>query len=140
MLRIAFASADRIRVDEHFGMTRGLVIYDLDDKRAQCVAVVEFPIKDSGHHDEGRLAARIAALDGCTAVYCAAIGGSAIRQLLARGIQPIRLKAPEPIETILAELRTSIRLGGVPWIETALGKHTSDPDRFARMIAEGWEG
>lgn len=138
MLKVAFASADRIHVTEHFGTARCLVIYGIDDHRAHCLALAEFPEELPEGHNEGRLAARIAAIEGCAAVYCLAVGGSAVRQLLARGIQPIRLAEPEPIERVLGELRAAIRLGGVPWIDRALGKK-ADPERFARIAAEGWD-
>lgn len=137
MLKVAFASADRARVNEHFGAATGFVIYSLDEDRARLVEVAEFSA-EAMDGNEGKLAAKIAALEGCAAVYCLAVGGSAVRQLLAAGIQPVRLNDPEPIETLLTRLRAAIRDGGVPWIDKAL-KKDADADRFARMAAEGWE-
>ncbi|QIK38575.1 nitrogen fixation protein NifX [Caldichromatium japonicum] len=137
MLKVAFATADRMRVDQHFGAAAGFAIYQLDGERAQLVELAEFP-EESMDGNEGKLAAKIAALEGCAAVYCLAVGGSAVRQLLAVGIQPLRLDAPEPIDALLAKLRTAMRAGGVPWIDKAL-KKTADGDCFARMAAEGWQ-
>lgn len=137
MLKVAFATADRAHVDQHFGAATGFAIYRLDGERAQLVELAEFPEEGMGGN-EGKLAAKIAALAGCAAVYCLAVGGSAVRQLLAAGIQPLRLDAAEPIDALLAKLRAAVRDGGVPWIDKALKKE-ADADRFARMAEEGWQ-
>lgn len=135
-LRVAFASGDRLRVDQHFGAAEGFVIYAVDGERAKLMEVVEFA-SESMDGNENKLPAKIEALTGCAAVYCLAVGASAVRQLVAEGIQPIRLEAPEDIEIMLQQIRTGIREGGVPWIEKALKRH-EDPGRFDRMAEEGW--
>jgi len=140
MLRVAFATDDRERVNQHFGATTGFVIYMLDGERAKLVEVAEFAEVDDGGMDgnENKLAAKIAALQGCAAVYCLAVGGSAVRQLLACGIQPVRLDDAAPIEALLGQLRQAVRDGGVPWIDKAL-KRDADAGRFERMADEGWQ-
>jgi nitrogen fixation protein NifX len=137
MLRVAFATDDRERVNQHFGAATGFAIYALDGERAKLVEVAEFA-EEGMDGNESKLAAKIAALDGCAAVYCQAVGGSAVRQLLARGIQPVRLDEPADIEALLAQLRGAVRDGGVPWIDKAL-KTGGDTARFDRMAEEGWE-
>jgi nitrogen fixation protein NifX len=140
MLKVAFASDDRVKVNQHFGAATGFAIYTLDAERAKLVGVAEFPA-ESMDGNEDKLAAKIAALDGCAAVYCQAVGGSAVRQLLARGIQPIRLDDPESIEMLLEQLRVAVKVGGVPWIDKALKKEGEGggSSRFARMAEEGWQ-
>ena len=136
-LRVAFASGDRLRVDQHFGAAEGFVIYGVDGERARLVQVAEFAV-ESMDGNENKLPAKIEALAGCAAVYCLAVGASAVRQLIARGIQPVRLETPEAIETVLARIRAGIRGGGVPWIDKALGQ-PKDAGRFERMAEEGWQ-
>lgn len=140
MLKVAFASDDRARVNQHFGAATGFVIYTLDGERARLVEVAEFS-EEGMDGNEGKLAAKIAALSGCAAVYCQAVGGSAVRQLLAAGIQPLRLDAPEAIDALLGQLRAAIRDGGVAWLDKAIRKQAPDGDagRFTRMAAEDWE-
>ena len=134
--KVAFATADRIRINQHFGAATGFAIYSLDSGRSKLVALAEFSeTRQDGNED--KLAAKLDALEGCAAVFCQAVGGSAMRQLMARGIQPIRLESVEPIDLRLAELRRAIRDGGVPWIDKAL-RRDIDPGRFERMAAEGW--
>lgn len=136
-LRVAFASGDRRSIDQHFGAAGGFVIYAVDSERAKLVQVAEFAV-ESMDGNENKLSAKIEALSGCAAVYCLAVGASAVRQLVAGGIQPMRLEAPEAIEIVLARIRTGIREGGVPWIDKALGQ-PKDAGRFERMAEEGWQ-
>jgi len=136
MLQVAFATDDRVRVNQHFGASAGFAIYALDGERARLVSVAEFA-EESMDGNENKLPAKIAALSGCAAVYCLAVGGSAVRQLLAVGVQPIRLEEEAGIERLLGELQKAVREGGVPWIEKALGR--KDAGRFDRMAEEGWQ-
>lgn len=138
MLRVAFASADRERVDQHFGAATCFLIYDLDAARSRLVGVAEFAASSAEGNNENRLAAKIDALAGCSAVYCLAVGGSAVRQLLASGVQPIRLDEAEGIVAVLDRLRAAVCEGGVPWIEKAL-RRDADGERFERMATEGWQ-
>ena len=137
MLKVAFASRDRLMVDQHFGAAMGFVIYAVSAGQAQLVAVLEFP-PEGMDGNENKLAAKIEALEGCAAMYCLAVGGSAVRQLLAAGIQPLRLEEPANIEELLTSVRQGVAQGDIPWIDKAL-RTRDDPTRFERMAEEGWQ-
>ena len=137
MLKVAFATSDRTTVDQHFGASVGFAIHAIDGERTKLIEVTEFP-EEAMDGNENKLADKISALSGCAAVYCLAVGGSAVRQLLAGGIQPIRLDEETRIETLLADLRRSVREGGVAWIDRILRKN-ADTQRFDRMAEEGWQ-
>ncbi len=137
MFKVAFATDDRVAVNQHFGATVGFAIYALDAERARLVQVAEFP-PESMDGNENKLAEKIAALAGCAAVYCLAVGGSAVRQLLAGGIQPVRMEDETAIEPLLVQLRTAIREGGIAWVDK-LVKREGDGGRFDRMAEEGWQ-
>lgn len=134
-LRVAFASDDRTTVNQHFGAAAGFAIYAVDGERWQLVEIAEFP-PESMDGNETKLPAKIAALAGCAAVYCLAAGGSAVKQLLAAGVQPVRLDDGVRIETLLKQVSGAIRDGGISWVDKAL---RSDAGRFERMAADGWE-
>ena len=136
LLRIAFATSDRILVDQHFGAAAGFAIYAVDGEHARLVEATEYP-PESMDGNEDKLASRIAALTGCAAVYCLAVGGSAVRQLLAGGVQPVRVEIETPIEALLLMLRKAVRDGGVAWIDRIV-RHENDAGRFDRMAEEGW--
>lgn len=137
MLRVAFASDDRTTVNQHFGAAVGFAIYALDGERCQLVELAEFP-PQSMDGNETRLPAKITALTGCAAVYCLAAGGSAVKQLLGAGIQPMRLDEGVRIESLLKQISGAIKDGGIPWVDKALRKN-GDGGRFERMAADGWE-
>lgn len=138
MLKVAFASDDRVNINQHFGAAEGFVVYTLDEERAQLQEVIEFP-PETMDGNENKLPTKIQSLAGCAAVYCLAAGASAVRQLLAAGVQPIRLDDEEPIEPTLVQLRRAIRDGGIPWVDKAVRKQSGDDSRFDRMAEEGWE-
>lgn len=142
MLRIAFASNDRCTVNQHFGAAEGFVIYGLEAGRANLLSVAKFDVSNMDGNED-KLATKIDALAGCSAVYCQAIGGSAVRQLLARGIQPVRLDEAESIDGILRQLDQAAGDGSIPWLTKALRRNNAAPsaeaDRFDRMAEEGWQ-
>lgn len=140
MLKVAFASNDRATVNQHFGATEGFAIYSLDAERAQLIQLAEFP-PENMDGNENKLPVKIAALAGCAAVYCLAAGASAVKQLLAAGIQPVRLDDELAIEPLLKQISQAIREGGIAWVDKAIRKETDakDASRFDRMAEESWE-
>jgi nitrogen fixation protein NifX len=142
MLKVAFASTDRVRVNQHFGAAEGFVLYEVTPDKATLVGVAEFSAEAMDGH-EGKLTAKVDFLAGCAAVYVLAIGASAIKQLLARGIQPIRINEVDAVDELLRDLAQAMREGGVAWIDRAIAaqaKANAGGDRFAAMENEGWEG
>jgi len=137
LFKVAFATADRVAVNQHFGATLGFAIYAVDEEHARLVEVAEFP-SESMDGNENKLAEKIAALSGCAAVYCLAIGASAVRQLVASGIQPVRMEDEIAIELLLIHLRKAIHEGGIAWIDRIV-RRDCDCHRFDRMAEEGWQ-
>ena len=86
-LSVAFATSAVATIDEHFGSATRFAVYRVGVGTEELVNVTRF---DQAEHDgnEGKLPAKIAALEGCAAVFCQAVGGSAIRQLLADDPDP----------------------------------------------------
>ena len=159
-MKIAFATSNRVSVDQHFGASTGFAIYGIDETRTRLIELVEFPegtvdssvgsgkpaqAGDGTSHN--RLVEKIAALDGCAAVYCLAVGGAAVRQLLARGIQPMRLDDAMPIDALLDDLRRLAHVGGVAWIDRAVRRASGQGgagaangfERLAQLADEAWE-
>ncbi|MDR3351791.1 MAG: nitrogen fixation protein NifX [Zoogloeaceae bacterium] len=137
-LRVAFASDDRQRVNQHFGSARAFVLYDVSPHGAVLSGLGEFP-DEAMDGNENKLAAKVEFLAGCDAVFVHAIGASAIRQLLAHGVHPVRACESNAIETLLREIRCAMTEGGVPWIDRALQRAATNPRRFDAMAEEGWE-
>lgn len=139
VIKAAFATSDRHKVDQHFGAASALLIYEVSPDRASVLDLAQFGALDQDGH-ESKLAAKLDLLQGCAVVYCQAIGGSAVQQLLALGVQPIRVDADTPIRLLLNELQAALHGGSGPtWLQRMVGRRQAGGDaRFAAMEAEGW--
>jgi nitrogen fixation protein NifX len=138
-LKVAFATSDMKHVDQHFGAAQAFAIYALDQEKACFVEALEFG-KLAMDGNEDKLKEKIDALKGCIAVYSQAVGASAINQLKARGIQPVKITPGEAISGLLASLQEELRQGPGSWLARAIQSATpADPSRFDQMEADGWE-
>jgi len=135
---VAFATSDVSAIDEHFGSATRFATFRVWADHDELQNVTAF---NQAEHDgnEGKLPAKIKALEGCAAVFCQAVGGSAVRQLLAQGIQPIKVGAGTTIRETLAFLRGEVAQPTAPWIVKALARsEQQDVGRFDTMASEGW--
>ena len=140
-IKAAFATSDRHKIDQHFGTASAILIYAVTPEQATVVEFAQFGDLDRDGHED-KLAAKLALLQDCTVVYCQAVGGSAIQQLLALGVQPIRVDAGTAIAPLLTDLEATLRGGQAPaWLNRAIARQRqteSADERFAMMEAEGW--
>jgi nitrogen fixation protein NifX len=130
-VKVAFASTDLKQVDQHFGAAEAFAIYAVD--------MVQFgALSMDGNED--KLVAKIAALDGCIAVYAQAVGASAVGQLKSRGIQPVKVTPGAAVCDLLESLQEQLREGPGAWLARAIeSQKPADPGRFHDMEVEGWE-
>ena len=137
-LLIAFATSDLKHVDQHFGSAERFAIYRVEAERVTLSQVAEFGRLD---HDgnENHLLEKFVLLDGCSAVYCQAVGPSAVRQLLGLGVQPMKVPEMSSISALLGGLQHELRQGAHGWIGRALARQRRDKKRFDAMESEGWE-
>ena len=83
---------------------------------------------------------KLAWLHGCDLVYCGSVGGSATKQLIMLGANPIVVKGGPDIEEIIGELQEELNGTPSPMLERVLRQKTSKSDsRFDEMENEGWE-
>lgn len=141
VLKVAFATTDRTRVNQHFGAAEGFTIYEVTPDKATLVGVGEFA-EEAMDGNEDKLVAKVDFLAGCAAVYVMAIGASAIKKLMAKGIQPIRINEVDAVDDLLIEISRAMTDGGIAWIDRAIAAQgkAEDTDRFANMDEEGWQG
>lgn len=137
-VKVAFATADMKHVDQHFGAAESFAIYAVEQDASHLVEVIQFgQLEMDGTED--KLAAKIDALAGCIAIYCQAIGASAVNQLRPHGIQPIKVPAGTPLTQAICSLQTEMREGPSAWLARALDhQHAARGNRFDAMEAEGW--
>lgn len=137
-LKIAFCTDDMKQVNQHFGSAKTFAIYAVDMDHSELLEVAEFGKLDQDGNED-KLAAKIGLLDSCAAVYCEAVGASAVRQLLASGIQPVKVYRGSLITDLLEDFQQELRSGPAAWVAKALAKQDPAQERFARMEADEWE-
>lgn len=138
-LKVAFATTDMETVNQHFGSSKGFAIYAIDPERYSLMEAAEFgKLQQDG--DEDKLVEKINMLDGCAAVFSQAIGASAIRQLVAKGVQPLKVSEGSVIKDLLKSLQDQMRQGPSAWLAKAIERQRiPDMGRFDEMEAEGWD-
>ncbi len=126
-VKIAFATSDRRAVNQHFGAAESFAIYEVGESETRLIEVAEF-IETAMDGHEGKLAAKVELLDDCAAVYCNAVGASAIQQLLAASIQPMRVDEGTLIDELLVGLQKNL-VGDPPvWLAKHLKKQAGGGD------------
>ena len=135
-LKIAFATTDQQHVDQHFGSCEALVVYLVTPCETHFHEVVAFQ-KAAQDGNEDKLQVRVEALQDCAAVYCRAIGASAIAQLKKVGVQPLKVPPDTPIKAQLMRLRKDLSDNPPFWAVRALDE-SKDTGRFDDMEQEGW--
>ena len=122
-VKIAFATSDRKAVNQHFGAAESFAIYEVSEAETRLIEVAEF-IETAMDGHEGKLAAKVELLDDCAAVYCNAVGASAIQQLLAASIQPMRVDEGVLIDELLLGLQKNLLSDTPVWLVKHLKKQS----------------
>jgi nitrogen fixation protein NifX len=120
-VKIAFATSDRKAVNQHFGAAEAFAIYEVGESETRLIEVAEF-IETAMDGHEGKLAAKVELLGDCAAVYCNAVGASAIQQLLAASIQPMRVDEGTLIDELLCGLQRNLLNEPPVWLAKHLKK------------------
>jgi nitrogen fixation protein NifX len=120
-VKIAFATSDRRAVNQHFGAAESFAIYEVGEGETRLIEVAEF-IETAMDGHEGKLAGKVELLGDCAAVYCNAVGAAAIQQLLAAGIQPMRVDEGTLIDELLCGLQKNLLNDPPLWLAKHLKK------------------
>jgi nitrogen fixation protein NifX len=124
LVKIAFATSDRRAVNQHFGAAESFAVYEVGESESRLIEVAEF-IETAMDGHEGKLAAKVELLGDCAAVYCNAVGASAIQQLLAKGIQPMRVDEGTLIDELLCGLQKNLVNDPPVWLAKHIKKQTN---------------
>lgn len=122
-MKVAFASTDKVHIDEHFGQAREFYIWEIGPEQAAFSGVVQVQSDaDAPGHSDDKIEARGAALADCALVYVGEIGGPAAARLVAKKIHPIKSKAQEPITVVIEKLQEVLKGNPPPWLRKAMLK------------------
>lgn len=119
-MKVAFASSDKVNINEHFGMAPNFVIWEIEPDDARLSGVVQ--VAATGDDEDDKIAARLAALTDCAIVYVTQIGGPAAARLVANKIHPLKTKGEETIAEAVEKLQEVLRNNPPPWMKKALLK------------------
>jgi nitrogen fixation protein NifX len=119
-MKVAFASTDKVHVDEHFGKAEEFYIWDIGPDDATLSGVVQ--VKTEEGYIDDKIEARTAALSDCALVYVGEIGGPAAARLVQKKIHPIKSKECEPITVVVEKLQEVLKGNPPPWLRKAMLK------------------
>lgn len=119
-MKVAFASSDKVHVNEHFGRAEQFYIWDVGPEEAAFAGVVQ--VSTTGDDEADRIEARCSGLADCALVYVAQIGGPAAARLVQKKIHPVKSKEQEPITVIVEKLQEVLQGTPPPWLRKALMK------------------
>jgi len=125
-MKIAFATKDNIHINAHFGWASKIDVYDLTPDGYTFLETLTFggELKEDGNED--KLEPKLKALEGCTIIYVADIGGSAAARLINRRITPMKSNSEtDEIEAMLAQLMQTLQGSPPPWLRKALRQDQS---------------
>lgn len=139
LLMVAFATSDGECVNQHFGSSQGFHVYGITGDAATLMATKAFA-KEKKDGNEDKLKPKLAWLHGCDLVYCGSVGGSATRQLVMLGANPVEVNGGPEIEELIEDLQKELNGQLSPMLDRVLKqKKGKKDDRFDDMVDEGWE-
>lgn len=128
-MKIAFATEDQVHINAHFGWAKKIDVYEVNTEGYQFLYTLKFDgdLKEDGNED--KLLPKLEALQDCTIIYVAAIGGSAAARLIHKRITPIKSQSEaDEIAEVLSKLVQTLKGSPPPWLRKALQQSTARLD------------
>ena len=119
-MKVAFASTDKIHVDEHFGQAKEFYLWEIGPDQAEFTGILQ--VNEGDGHADDRIEARSSALADCALVYVGQIGGPAAARLVAKKIHPLKSKDAEPLAAVVEKLQKVMQGNPPPWLRKAMLK------------------
>ncbi len=129
-MKVAFATTDGIRVDEHFGRAAKFLIYEFTGEGYKKIeervfsgeardAAVE-NTKGMGAEHDAAVEAKVEKISDCKIVYMTNIGGPSAARLGRKGILPVKVKEGTGILDSAEALMQTIKNSPPPWMRKLL--------------------
>ncbi|MBK1698986.1 nitrogen fixation protein NifX [Rhodovibrio salinarum] len=118
-MKVALASETLTAVDAHFAKAANLAIYDVTPAGWTFVTAIPFDQANTAT-DVDRVAARIAALDGCVLLFVKGIGGPAAARVVKARVHPIAVQQDTAADAVLERVRGMLADGPPPWLAKRL--------------------
>jgi nitrogen fixation protein NifX len=133
-MKIAFATTDGTKVDEHFGRAGMFAVYDMGQEGYELVEMRKFAdgidtavtgTRDGGEAHEDAVQAKVDRLADCKIIFLTEIGGPSAARLVKKGIMPMKVRTVTPINEELARLMETVRKSPPPWLRKAMSDRSS---------------
>ncbi|HFU77783.1 MAG TPA: nitrogen fixation protein NifX [Epsilonproteobacteria bacterium] len=113
-MRIAFASSDGTKIDEHFGFAKNFYLYDVDMENSELLKVIDSA--EDIEDEVEKLNFKINTINEADILYCTQIGPKASKMVQAAKIHPVRVAEGEPIEEAVTKLHAMLNDAPPPWL------------------------
>lgn len=134
-MKIAFTTEDQVHINSHFGWAKKIDVYEIDTEGYKFLKSLTFDgdLKEDGNED--KLIPKLEALQDCTIVYVAAIGGSAAARLIKHKITPIKARSEEEkITEVLTKLVETLKGNPPPWLRKVLQQKSAAFEELAEEV------
>ncbi|MBR9884939.1 MAG: dinitrogenase iron-molybdenum cofactor, partial [Oceanospirillales bacterium] len=122
------------------GSSQAFHVWSISAESAEPVAQRSFGHeKQDGNED--KLKPKMLWLVGADVVYCGSIGGSATRQLVALGINPIQVKGGPDVDELIEALQAQLNSDSPEfWLANIVKRKRSGGERrFEMMANDSWD-
>ena len=121
-MKIAFATKDGTKINEHFGHAKSFAIYEITPDSYSFLENREVLVQSGGMSEEDdKIDSRVKIILDCAIVYVAQIGGTAAAKVIKNKIHPMQAKNEEEIEETLERLKV-VLASPPPWLRKVLLK------------------
>jgi len=115
MLTAAFATADGVHVDAHFGRCARFDIYDITAEGTQ-LRETRSIATDEADNEDHRVRARLDAVAGCALLCVASIGPAAAARVVNARVHPLKTAPSTTIASVLDRLQVVLQGNPPPWL------------------------
>jgi nitrogen fixation protein NifX len=122
-VKVAFATTDGTKVDEHFGRAGMFAVYEVQERGYRLVEIRKFAEGRDRDIEETKGAGQLhedLVLEDCKIIYLTEIGGPSASRLVKKGIMPVKVKETITIKESLNKLSETIRKSPPPWLRKAI--------------------
>ena len=135
-LKIAFASSNQSHLDEHFGSCQSLSIYSVSTTSYEHIDT-HYLTQYEGHNLQ-KIEDRLAALEGCFAVYCLACGNPVRQRLLTEGIRVVVRPQTDLISAVIVSIQANWP-GKIAQRQARQIQRKNQTDYFDKLADSEWE-
>lgn len=130
-MKVAFATTDGVRVDEHFGRAGMYRVFMFTNDACFDLGVRVFAegrdgavesTRGSGEPHDAAVEDKVDKLADCGIIYMTAVGGPSAARLTKRGIMPVKVTEGIPIQELVDGLMQTIKTSPPPWLKKQLSQ------------------